>query len=421
MTSLVVVMNNKGAAVAADSAMTITDGLGNTRTRNGVRKLFQISDVTPLSLMIYGSAEIMDMAWGPIIVNYRRQHGRTSFNTVEEASAHFLDYLDNYDQIFSEDTQAKHYLHYVAVIYNWIRDNVNHIVKQQKDDPSPDGPKTMRDVLRLAVDVVYRDVTQYPDDKDRQTLDGFGQDFGPDLVRRYGGDIEHVTEEFFGEVDMDRQTRARLKDIAHLAVTKDFFPDFYPHTGLVFTGYGANQITPQMTAYMVGIAVGGKLRRRLSSNKTIGGEDPVVIAPFAQQAMIHTFLTGMDEELYTYLVDQIVDLTIGVRDRTIAQLPQLNRDQRRKFAESYSDEEILELIHSFLDRLDAYQYQVHTHPILLAVESLPEIEMAHTAETLVSLNAFQQKVGMTPETVGGDIDVALLTNERFLWIRDSKA
>ncbi len=421
MTSLVVVMNNKAAAVAADSAMTVADGLGNTRTRTGVRKLFPISEAQPVSLMIYGSAEIMEMAWGPFIVNYRRQRGDRVFDTVQDYAADFLDYLDNYDGIFDAGSQDRAFEHYVNVMYDWVRYNANHIVDRENEDPTPEGPRTMRDVMRQATELVYQDVTHYPDESPRDVLDGFSDSFGEGLLREFGDRIDGLIKEFFGEVDMDRETVRRLRAIAHLSVTRDFFPDFFPNTGLVFTGYGAKQITPQLSAHLVGIAVNGQLRQRQSSLRTINSEDPVIIAPFAQDKMIHTFLTGMDQELSDYLQDQIIDLSIGVRDRTIAQMPELNRSQRRRFSESYSDDDIVELINDFIGRLDQYQYEVHTHPILLAVESLPERELAQTAEMLVKLNAFQQQVGNTLETVGGDIDVALMTNEEFRWVKKADA
>ncbi len=420
MTSLVVVMNNKAAAVAADSAMTVEDGYGNSRVRMGVRKLFQINEHLPVSAMIYGSAEIMDMAWGPIMVSYRRQHGDKIFPTIQHYAEHFLTFLDNYEEIFNEEVQSTAYLHYVSVLFDWVRHNVNHIVDQETEEPSENGPRNMREVMRMATNRVYDDVIKYPDDDARPDLPGFDGSFARDLQRRYAAEVQALIDETFAEADPDKETIRRLRELAALAVTKDFFPDFYPNTGLVFTGYGEKQITPQMVAYLVGFAVNGKLRRRLSNVKSIGSDDPVIIAPFAQDRMIHTFLTGMDEELHDFLSDQIVDLAVGVRDRTIAQLPQLTRSQRQRFSENYSDDEIVDLINDFLNRLDGYQYDLHTHPILLAVESLPESDLAQTAEMLVKLNAFQQHVGLTVESVGGDIDVALLTNESFRWIQNSK-
>ncbi len=417
MTSLVVVMNNKAAAVAADSAMTVTDGYGNTRVRMGVRKLFQLNDRCPISAMIYDSAEIMNMAWGPIMVRYRRQYGDLVLPSVEAYADHFLSFLDNYDEIFDEDAQAKAYKHYVAVLFDWVRQNVNHIVEAETEEPSKDGPRTMAEVVRVATDLVYEDVIQYDEGEPRPDLPGFDAGFAKELQRKFAVDIQNLIDETFGEARPDKNTVRKLRDIAALAVTKDFFPDFFPNTGIVFTGYGEHQITPQMVAYLVGFAVNGKLRRRLSDVKSIHTDEPVVIAPFAHDRMIHTFLTGIDRELDEFLQEQIVDLAVGIRDRTIAQMPQLNRSQRQRFAEGYSEDEIVDLIQDVMSRLDDYQYDVHTHPILMAVESLPEADLAKTAEMLVSINAFQQHVGMTIETVGGDIDVALLTNEEFHWAR----
>lgn len=421
MTSLVVVMNNKAAAVAADSAMTITDGFGNMRTRNGVRKLFQLSEAQPVSVMIYGSAEIMEMAWGPIIVNYRRTRGAQVFDTVDEYASDFLDYLDNYKDIFSEAAQSRAYLHYVAVLYDWVRYNANHIVERENIQPSDGGPRNMTEVMQHATDLVLKDILLDPEDEKRDVLPEFSDEFGRTLLQDYQQDIDKLIGDFFGEVELDRTTVNRLRDIAHYAVTRDFFPDFFPNTGLVFTGYGAKQITPEMVAHLVGIAVRGKIRRRKSNHRQVTNDDPVIIAPYAQDKMIRTFFTGIDDELRTYLMQQVIDLAVGVRDRTIAQFPDMNRTQRKKLAENYSDEDILELINTFFERFGQYQYEQHTHPILTAVETLPEMDMASTAEMLIQLNAFQQQVGMTLETVGGEIDVALLTNERFRWVKNSKA
>ncbi len=419
MTSLVVVMNNRAAAVAADSAMKTTWD-DRQRNRLGVRKIFQLNNRLPICVMTHRSADVMNMAWGPIFVSYRQQYGNKLFATVEDCAEHFLSFLDGYQDFFTESVQTRAYLDYVEALFDWVRTNVNEIVRREKEEPSESGPKSMREVMRLATDLVFEDIMTTPNDEPRADLPGFDGSFARDLQRKYAADVQHLIDQYFAEGEPDKETIRRLREMAALAVTKDFFPDFFEPSGLVFTGYGERQITPQMVAYLVGFAVNGKLRRRLSNVKSISSDDPVIIAPFADDRMLHTFLTGMDEDLQDYVTDQIIDLAVSIRDRTIAQLPQLNRDQRRRFSQSYSDDEIVDLINEFLSRLDNFQYAQHTHPILLAIESLPEKDLATTAEMFVKLNEFQHHVSLDLATVGGDIDVALLTNESFRWVKNSK-
>ena len=52
------------------------------------------------------------------------------------------------------------------------------------------------------------------------------------------------------------------------------------------------------------------------------------------------------------------------------------------------------------------------------VAMLPKEELAVMAETLVNLTSFKQKMTMGTETVGGPIDVAVITKgDGFSWVK----
>ena len=58
-----------------------------------------------------------------------------------------------------------------------------------------------------------------------------------------------------------------------------------------------------------------------------------------------------------------------------------------------------------------------TNPILNIVSSLPKDELADMAETLVSITSFMRRVSSNLETVGGPIDVAVISKkDGFVWI-----
>ena len=57
-------------------------------------------------------------------------------------------------------------------------------------------------------------------------------------------------------------------------------------------------------------------------------------------------------------------------------------------------------------------------PVMDAVRFFSPTEMARMAETLVSLESFRQQVTLKDETVGGPIDVAVITRgDGFIWIK----
>jgi hypothetical protein len=64
----------------------------------------------------------------------------------------------------------------------------------------------------------------------------------------------------------------------------------------------------------------------------------------------------------------------------------------------------------------------YREPLVAAVDALPRHGLATIAETLVSLTAFRKRMAVNQkETVGGSIDVALLSKgDGFIWVRRSR-
>ena len=67
------------------------------------------------------------------------------------------------------------------------------------------------------------------------------------------------------------------------------------------------------------------------------------------------------------------------------------------------------------------QSSIRTNPIYRAIASLPKRELGETAASLIKLNSFQQKVMHSIETVGGPIDVAVITRNGGLELRNDKS
>ena len=60
-------------------------------------------------------------------------------------------------------------------------------------------------------------------------------------------------------------------------------------------------------------------------------------------------------------------------------------------------------------------------PIVQVVAALPKDELAAMAESLVNLTALKRKISMETETVGGPIDVAVISKgDGFVWVKRKK-
>jgi hypothetical protein len=71
-----------------------------------------------------------------------------------------------------------------------------------------------------------------------------------------------------------------------------------------------------------------------------------------------------------------------------------------------------------LVKLGAFRRQKFTDPILAVLDGLPKDELAAMAEALVGLTSFKLRVSEGSESVGGPIDVAVISKgDGFVWIK----
>ena len=71
MTAEVAIVNATAVALAADSAVTI----GEQKIYNSALKVFALSKVAPVGIMIYGNAQLMDVPWEVLIKTFREEIG----------------------------------------------------------------------------------------------------------------------------------------------------------------------------------------------------------------------------------------------------------------------------------------------------------------------------------------------------------
>jgi hypothetical protein len=77
----------------------------------------------------------------------------------------------------------------------------------------------------------------------------------------------------------------------------------------------------------------------------------------------------------------------------------------------------LKMAQQFEDEATRFRYEEHQGPTLTAVSTLPKEELAELAGALVNITSLKRKFGMERETVGGPIDVAVISKgDGFIWI-----
>lgn len=115
MTTIVGILNKRGIAIAADSAVTFTNAIQEITIQNKNEKVISIKDKVvnsgdkmlrlkdkqPVAVMIVGNALLSRIPWDVIIRWYRKQNDSSGFPA-------FQDYINNFKEFIESEIIPKY-------------------------------------------------------------------------------------------------------------------------------------------------------------------------------------------------------------------------------------------------------------------------------------------------------------------------
>jgi hypothetical protein len=103
MTAEIAIMNKSAVALAADSKVTI--GSSGSKTFDTVNKVFTLSKVHPVGIMIFGNAEFMRYPWETVVKLYRAEKKAAKFRYVFEWADDFIRFVERFGSITIDDRE----------------------------------------------------------------------------------------------------------------------------------------------------------------------------------------------------------------------------------------------------------------------------------------------------------------------------
>jgi len=141
------------------------------------------------------------------------------------------------------------------------------------------------------------------------------------------------------------------------------------------------------------------------------------ITPFAQDEMVHTFMQGVDPSYEHHAVNLVNEIVKKYYFDPIEKAVNMKEEDKKELLKNLRDIQAT-AIKELRNKLDRHKRTDYVDPVLDAVAALPKDELAAMAESLVSLTILKRRVSMTAETVGGAIDVALISKgDGLIWIK----
>ncbi|MGE3303613.1 MAG: hypothetical protein AB7M12_10920, partial [Hyphomonadaceae bacterium] len=229
------------------------------------------------------------------------------------------------------------------------------------------------------------------------TLDEFG--------RVYGDQLEAIAKQVLNNIDLPDDVLAELKAMMFAIVKSRLKSPAF--TGFVFAGFGHKEIFPTLHALECDGVYFGRFRILQKQFIDIDrrGQTAAVV-PFAQTDMPERFIFGIDHEFEA----GIEQIAMSVVSNIIDQSPRTYRGGKGDGIKDAARK-------AFRDGLDRLKNKSELG-LKSVVNHLSKKELGEVAYSLVELTSRKRRYSAEIETVGGPIDVAVLTrNEGFIWVR----
>ena len=287
MTAEIAIVNRQGIALAADSAVTI----GRAKVWKTANKLFSLEPVNDIAIMIYNTGDFVGIPWEVLVKVFREDVGKKVFLDVRECEAAFFNFLDKTILPASSESDMTIFLVILDAIENLAPSKKAKSLKELQahiEAEIAENEKFIFDIPKLR-DVIPSNV----------------------FLSKFKADIAVLCKESFGF----RLTRPYFEKVHHHlyeVVSRTMASAFM--SGVVFAGYGKDQLLPYVSHFLVDGRMKyhiGKVEKRqtrfwLENRFDLSEKDSpnAYVIPFAQSDIFYLFMEGITRSNIYFLTRQ---------------------------------------------------------------------------------------------------------------------
>ena len=408
MTALVSILNKRAAVIAADSAVTISNG-DNRKIINTATKIFRLSSKNPVGVMIYSSAEFMGIPWDVLFKLYRDKNTGKSFDTLKEYVDDFINFLRHEKHCIDKDNQLKHLSYEARSFYDVITERVVSDYEKAVEKIDSEDVNKKKILLKCVND----NLKQFDNMCKERGVGAEFEDFSFQRFQTYAKVTLDQLENSCKQDEMPGVKSKWEKSFFNYIVSKLYIE----WTGVVFVGYGNDEIYPTLIPLELAGFVDDKLRFLVNESriKTISNDNRAFVSPFAQTDIMISLMKGIHPAMYTTVLNKVYDLLNAAKQQMTDSLTEagMSETQTAKLKEVGFED----LTNKFKNEMKAYTQETFVDGIIDAVDSFNIEDMITMAESLISITNLQRHFTSSEESVGGPVDVAVITkSEGFIWV-----
>jgi len=402
MTAVIGILNKHGITMAADSAVTVTGG-NQKKIYNTANKLFTLSKHHPVGIMIYSSSTFMSIPFEIIIKLYRKELKDNSFDTIDEYKEDFIRFLKGKDFYTTPEQQLLNLKHFIY----WQLDSLkNRMIKKLSDGKSEE--ELSAEFKEIILEDLKNNINTY--EGATNILKDFA-DYTLVNFKEYAeASIKEVTDKVFEgiEINTDIFDAIVILYFNHLRTTNFIGIE----TGIVFGGFGEKEIYPSLVSIMVSDVIDNRLRYYDFDKCEISDINNGAIMSYAQTDVINMFIKGIDPDIDYTFISVFKNLLKEYTNTIVGLLKGVNDDLAKKI----DDFDLSIISKEFENQLNQLKREKQIEPTLDTVAILSKEDLAEMAESLIYLTYLKRRISSTEESVGGPIDVAIISKgDGFIW------
>lgn len=410
MTALVGVLNKRGAAIAADSAVTVF-GNGSSKIYNNEQKIFPLSDKNPVGVMICNNLNFLTTPWALIFELYNAQRGYKNFPSLTGYVEDFLEFLSSLKNLQTQEEKNRNYWRDFENLLDALRTLYNDRIDEELDKELVfPGDELARASYTYTFDVLKDAICE---DEVLPILKNF-------TIDKFFKEVVAPNKEFFDE---ERKQFPRMKDEEWDTILKYYHrhlisDDFNPPLGteIIFMGYGEEDIFPASQRLFISGMVGDKIKYKIEEISEITHALSAEIRPFAQTDVMLTLMKGVSPKSDQEYRDATIELEEGV----IAEIAEILEKEKvsTKIIKKIKDLNYEKVHKRYIDRIDNFIHENFISGVVTALDFFNLEEMAKMAENLIAVTNLQRHISSSEESVGGPIEVAIITKTGgFKWVK----
>ena len=401
MTAIVGILNKQAVAVASDSAVTVGGGVKIYNTAN---KIFNLSKGCPVGIAVYGDAALNGcVPWEVVIKMYRKHIGGNKYPLLSDYINDFFDYVKDYSQKYISKEDA------LRVLKGNIMQFWNEFTRGLREKDDVEAP-----IAKLAQTILKDKLTVFASSLKKHKILADYKDLKiEDFVAAIGDVLSIIKQQIEKNGGVWVEYETLIHDILYRMFTTDAIRN--PNvSGVAIFGYGEDEIYPSLQEFMVYNIVLGVQRIEKKPHNIINETNEASICPMAQRDVIETFIEGVSHKIK----DTFLDATSMAIKETIKSVSNVIKPHNVALADSIKAIDYSGIIAQYRNTINHIIRRDQVSPLIQTIVTMGKEDIADLAENLIYMTSMKRHVSPYAETVGGPIDVAIISKgDGFIWVK----